>query len=246
MIATVWKTFGASIVGPGHMASRSANQDAWAHFHRTWGEGIVVSDGLGSKQLSNHGSRAACRAVERASRRFSIASGVDDTAADLRANLLADIRAGWLESIVPLDPDDCSATCLFAFGIGDGILLMGVLGDGCAAAVKRDGSVLSLAPDKADGFSNVTSALSARTDERDWVIVEIPESECEAIVLCTDGISDDLADVDGFIKGLVHSFLGLAQITASRRARRLLEQWPVPKHSDDKTIACLYRAATDE
>lgn len=246
MITTVWKTFGASVVGPGHMGSLSPNQDAWAHFHHTWGDGIVVSDGLGSKSLSNHGSRAACRAVERASRRFSIASGDDGTASDLCSNLLADIRAEWLDSIAPLDPDDCSATCLFAFGIGDGTLRMGVLGDGCAAAVKRNGDVVSLAPDKADGFSNVTSALSPRTDLRDWVVAEIPESECEAILLCTDGVSDDLEDLDGFMKGLVHSFLGLAQITASRRARRVLEKWPVPKHSDDKTIACLYRAAIDE
>jgi serine/threonine protein phosphatase PrpC len=228
------------------MTSGSPNQDAWDYFHRAWGDGIVVSDGLGSKSLSNHGSQGICRAVERASRRFSIASRDVGAAEDLRSMLLADIRAGWLESIVPLDPDDCSATCLFAFGIGDGILRMGVLGDGCAAAVKRDGDVVSLAPDKADGFSNITSALSPRTDERDWAVVELPETECEAIVLCTDGISDDLEDVEGFMKGLVDSFRGLAHVTASRRARRLLEQWPVPRHSDDKTIACLYRVAIDD
>lgn len=246
MTTTGWKHFGASVVGPGHLASGSRNQDAWAHFHRAWGDGIVVSDGLGSKPLSSYGSQAACRSVERASRRFSVASRGAGASENLRSNLLADIRAGWLESIAPLDPQDCSATCLFAFNIGDGILRIGALGDGCAAAVKRDGSVVVIAQEQANGFSNVTDALSPRTREKDWAVIELPEPECQAVVLCTDGISDDLEDIDGFMTGLVQSFDGLAQITASRRARRLLQAWPVPKHSDDKTIACLYRAAIDE
>ena len=42
--------------------------------------------------------------------------------------------------------------------------------------------------------------------------------------------------------GFVKAYRGLAQVTASRLAREMLENWPVPKHSDDKTIACLFRA----
>ena len=35
-------------------------------------------------------------------------------------------------------------------------------------------------------------------------------------------------------------------VSASRHVRAMLESWPTPKHSDDKTLACLCRTeATD-
>ena len=135
-----------------------------------------------------------------------------------------------------------AATCLFAFRIGDGLVRMGILGDGCAAAVKHDGTVVTLSDDKAAGFSNVTSALSPGTSEASWTVLAVPETECEAVVLCTDGVFDDLEDVEDFMAGFVKAYRGLARVTASRLAREMLENWPVPKHSDDKTIACLFRA----
>ena len=51
-----WRSFGASVIGPGHAASRLPNQDAWLAFHHIRADGIVVSDGLGSKPLSDFGS----------------------------------------------------------------------------------------------------------------------------------------------------------------------------------------------
>lgn len=234
---TSWKSFGASVVGPGHVATGKPNQDAWKSFHHSWGDGIVVSDGLGSKALSDFGSEAACRAVKRAARRFASAKAIG-----ARTNLLADILDGWLEFIAPLDPKESSATVLFAFRVGDGFVRMGILGDGCAAAVKRDGTVQSLTDDKSVGFSNVTDALTSSTAEAQWSLLEVPESECDALVLCTDGISDDLDDLDGFIAGFVNAYRGLAKATASRLARQMLGEWPVPKHSDDKTIACLLKS----
>lgn len=234
---TSWRSFGASVIGPGHIALGKPNQDAWSSFHHLWGDGIVVSDGLGSKSLSDYGSDAACRAVEQAVRRFS-----DAPVEGQRPNLLADILNHWLDAIAPLDPKDAAATCLFAFRLGDGMVRLGILGDGCIAAVKGDGSVTALVDDKAAGFSNVTSALSPATDAAQWTVLDVPESDCEAVVLCTDGVSDDLEDVEGFMAGFVKAYRGLAQMTASRQAHELLEAWPVPKHSDDKTIACLLRA----
>ena len=81
----------------------------------------------------------------------------------------------------------------------------------------------------------MTNALTPATSEDQWSLLEVPESECEAVVLCTDGVSDDLEDIDGFMAGFVSAHRGLAQATASRQARQMLEEWPVPKHSDDKT-----------
>ena len=117
---------------------------------------------------------------------------------------------------------------------------MGLLGDGCAAAVKQDGTVKSLTDDKTAGFSNMTNALTPATSEDQWSLLEVPESECEAIVLCTDGVSDDLEDIDGFVAGFVAAHRGLGPSDGiSSGAARCSKSWPVPKHSDDKTIACL-------
>jgi serine/threonine protein phosphatase PrpC len=232
---TVWKSFGASVIGPNHVATGKPNQDAWVAFHHVWGDGIVVSDGLGSKPFSDFGSEAACCAVAYAIHACHGKTGIGHT-------FLSDrIKNNWLSLIAPLESRDCAATCLFAFRIGDGMVRMGMVGDGLAAAVKTDGSVVTLSDDKTEGFSNITASLSPHVTEKDWRWLSIPEDDCRSIVLCTDGVADDLADTDGFVKEFAAAHCDLSSVSAARRAREVLENWPTPKHSDDKTIACLFR-----
>lgn len=235
---TVWKSFGASVIGPGHVATGKPNQDAWAAFHRAWGDGIVVSDGVGSKPFSDFGSHAACLAVARALRALR---ACHDEAGIGNAFLADKIKNNWLSLITPLEPSDCAATCLFSFRMNDGVLRMGMLGDGLVAAVKSDELVVSLSEDKSESFSNITAALSPNLTEKDWRWLSLPEEDCKAIVLCTDGVADDLKDIDGFVKEFAGAHCDLSSVSASRRVREMLENWPTPKHSDDKTIACLFR-----
>ncbi len=232
---TVWKSFGASVIGPGHITTSKPNQDAWTAFHHVWGDGIVVSDGLGSKPFSDFGSKAACRAVVHAVLAYQGKIKPEDIF------LFDQIKHKWLTLIAPLEPGDCAATCLFAFRLDDGMVRIGMLGDGLAAAVKTDGMVLSLSDEKAESFSNITTALSPRVTEKDWRWLSIPEGECSSIVLCTDGVADDLTDIHGFIKEFACAYRNLSAVSAARRTREILENWPTPKHSDDKTIACLFR-----
>jgi serine/threonine protein phosphatase PrpC len=231
----LWKSFGASVRGPGHITTGTPNQDAWTSFHHAWGDGIVISDGLGSKPFSNFGSDAACRAVEYAALAF-----VDKTEINLDF-LFNRISANWLSLIGPLEPRDCSATCIFAFRLGDGAIHLGMLGDGLAAAVKSDGSIVLLSEDKSQGFSNITAALSPNVSAKDWRHLSLPEEGCAAILLCTDGVADDLDYVDGFVKGFIEAHRAFATVSANRHVREMLENWSTPKHSDDKTIACLCR-----
>lgn len=232
---TLWKSFGASVRGPGHIIKGTPNQDAWSSFHHVWGDGIVISDGVGSKPLSNFGSDAACRAVEYAAFAFG-------KQAEINLDFLFhQIRDNWLSLIGPLDPHDCSATCLFAFRLGGGVIHLGMLGDGLAAAVKSDGSVVSLSEEKSRGFSNITVALSRNASANDWQHLSLLEDDCVAILLCTDGVADDLDNVDGFVKGVVDAHCSLAAVRSNQHIREMLENWPTPKHSDDKTIACLCR-----
>ncbi len=236
---TLWKSYGASVRGPGHMATGVPNQDAWASFHRVWGDGIVVSDGVGSKPFSNVGSDAACFAAKQA------ACAWRDDRTSVSHVLFGHIRSLWLSSVAPLAPRDCAATCLFAFRLRDR-LHVGMLGDGLAAAIRSDGSVLSLVEDKSQGFSNITVALSPNVSPQDWRYVSLPAAECTAVLLCTDGVSDDLDNPDGFVTGLVEACRPLAAASASRHMRQMLGNWPTPKHTDDKTIACLYREETTD
>ena len=243
---TLWKSFGASVRGPAHIATGTPNQDAWASFHHVWGDGIVVSDGVGSKPFSNYGSNAACMAVGCAAMACRIKADIfhDELSRDFLFERIAD---HWLSIISPLDPRDCSATCLFAFRIGDGLIHLGVLGDGLVATVKSDASVLSLWEDKSRGFSNITNALTPIVSPKEWRYLSLPEEECIAVLLCTDGVADDLDNVDGFVSNFIEAHCSISGMSANRRTREMLEKWPTPKHSDDKTIACLYREdITDE
>lgn len=232
---TVWTSFGASVRGPGHVRAGAPNQDAWSAFHHTWGDGIAVSDGLGSKPLSGLGSVAACLAVKHAAQALGRQIGADP------ARLFDCVSAHWLALLAPLVPRDCSATCLLAVRPGDGAVHLAMLGDGLVAALRSDGSVVSLSEDKSRGFSNVTVALSPSVTAADWRYLALREDDCAAVLLCTDGVSDDLDDADGFIQGVVQAHRGYAAARASRQLGAMLENWPTPQHSDDKTIACLQR-----
>lgn len=229
---TLWKSFGASVPGPAHLAAGLPNQDAWAAFHRDWGDGIVVSDGLGSKPFSSFGSKAACQAVTQACRSRAEANP---------ASLLQRITSNWLSLVAPLEPSDCAATCLFAFRTKTGVIHLGMLGDGLVAAIRSDGSVMSLADDKSQGFSNITAALSQRVSERDWQFSSLPERDCLAILLCSDGVADDVEDIPGFVTGVIDAHHSMAAVTANQCLQAMLEKWPTPKHSDDKTITFLCR-----
>ncbi len=238
---TVWRSFGASVIGPGHVVAGKPNQDSWLAFHHVFCDGIVVADGLGSKPLSDFGSKAACLAVAKTVDAYGKRESIE------RTELLDEIMNKWRSLIAPLTPRDCATTCLFALGTGDGEIHMGMLGDGFIAAIKDDGEVVSLSDEKTEGFSNITDALSTNVTNEDWRWLSIPEEDCKTIILCTDGVADDLEDADGFVKGFAETHCGLSSVTAARRTCRMLESWPTPKHSDDKTIACLFQEEiTDE
>lgn len=237
-----WVSFGASEIGPAHIRTGKPNQDSWAAFHHSGCDVLVVSDGMGSKDFSEFGSAMACKAVDQAVCMAMLKNGTASlNEPSLRSNFLDAIRDAWLDGIVPLTPQNASATCLFAFRAGDGNVWIGMLGDGLAAAVLNDGSAKLLQDVKDDSFSNMTNSLSERTKASDWKIAGFPEKLCKAVLLCTDGIADDLVDPDGFVKGAVQAFCGLPIITASSETADMLVDWPTPKHSDDKTMACLFK-----
>ena len=216
-----WRSIGASVIGPAHVTGGKPNQDAWRAFHRKWGCGIAVSDGVGSKPLADIGSRCACRAVEQAAWRCrSLGQSAHDA-------LPAHISSCWQSLIAPLPASDCAATCLFAVRLNDGLIRIGMLGDGLAAVLKTNGSMLLLSED-------------ARNRQR-WQHATLPEDQCDAVLLCTDGVADDLIDAEGFTRGAIAAYRKLSTRQANHAIHDMLHHWTTPKHSDDKTLACLLR-----
>lgn len=236
MVTVAWKAFGASVRGPGHFRGGIPNQDAYRIAHRAWGDVAVVSDGVGSLPTSEHGSAAACRAVVAACRAWEPAGNALEI-------LLGDIHRRWLACVKPFPPEESAATCLFAFRpSGGGDVVLGMLGDGLAAALGTDGSYLELCEDKNDWFSNQTEALSENTRPDCWRTALLPQENCEAVLLCTDGVADDLlpAGREGFVRHICGQAATRSVPAAARALRKMLEDWPVPKHSDDKTLACMF------
>ena len=236
MVMGNWKTFGASVRGPSHIRNGLPNQDALKTYCNTFGEVAVVSDGVGSLRTSEYGSKAACRAVIRAAWNWKQM----DEKTEL---LLAEIHQNWLAEVEPFSPEESSATCLFVIRPKQGKIVLGMLGDGLVAVLKTDGSYEELIENKDVCFLNQTTALSPDTQIGHWRTLLLDQDECCAIVLCTDGVADDLLPEKraDFVRNLYEQGQHFAVVTLAGELRNMLENWPVPKHSDDKTLVCLCR-----
>ena len=232
-----WEFFGESAIGPLHVKARIPNQDSWMARRYKWGNVVVVSDGLGSKAHSDHGSKAACLAV------FEAAKSYQNTPDANIVDILRLIHANWLVKIAPYPSSDCSATCLFAIQ-NEGVIILGRLGDGMIATLGETGeNHLILSDNKQASFSNYTNSLQQEFKPNQWETAMIESAQCNAVVLCTDGISDDLLPEKQieFIREFVDEYAGMKRPKRRIAIQKMLNKWPVPGHSDDKTIACLFK-----
>ena len=235
MLDQLWNSWGATVIGPLHVKAGIPNQDSWKARRYKWGNVVVVSDGLGSKAHSDHGSKAACLAV------FEAAKSYQNTPDANIVDILRLIHANWLVKIAPYSSTDCSATCLFAIQI-ERCVTLGRLGDGMIVALGETGeNHLILSDNKQDSFSNYTNSLKQEFKPDQWETATIESAACSAVVLCTDGICDDLLSgaEAAFAYEFVKSYSTLSTLRRIFELKKMLNEWPVPYHSDDKTIACL-------
>ena len=198
---------------------------------------IIVSDGLGSKSHSDHSSKIACLAV------FEAAKSYQNNPDANMIDILRLIHANWLVRIAPFTSSECSATCLFAMQHG-GVVTLGRLGDGMIAVFGEvEGKDLILSDNKEDSFSNYTNSLQQEFKPNQWEVMTVKTAECQAIVLCTDGISDDLLPEKQmiFAQEVYSTYSDLKSEERIQDLKRWLNDWPVPGHTDDKTIACLFK-----
>ena len=233
-----WLGWGASERGIDHRRTGVPNQDSWMVRRFRTGVAVAVSDGLGSCSHSDVGSRAACRAVaEAAGFHFRHSSGALTSMPTLVQHL-------WKLMLCGFSPADCSATCLFVAARRDANAVLAQLGDGLIAACQGNGTVDLLMPDKSDSFANLTVGLASDQATSRWRTISVPEDRYRAFVLCTDGISDDLEPgaITEFAWEAYSHYKRYSRRARGSEVRRWLRTWPVPGHSDDKTIACIYRS----
>ncbi|EPB0854873.1 PP2C family serine/threonine-protein phosphatase [Yersinia enterocolitica] len=233
----VWGSWGATVIGPLHVKAHLPNQDAWMARRYQWGNVIVVADGLGSKAHSAHGAKAACLAIFDAARHYQRfpAAPVHD--------ILRLAHAYWLVRIAPFSAAECATTCLFAIQTAD-LITLGRLGDGMISVLAvKDNDDFLLADDKQGSFSNYTTSLRSEFKPEQWDVTTVAAFAVNAVMLCTDGISDDLrpGSERAFSRELHSAYLDVANAARRKDLRRWLTDWPVPGHTDDKTIACLFR-----
>jgi serine/threonine protein phosphatase PrpC len=229
--------FGATVQGPLHHHFKVPNQDAWCGQKRHDCVFIVVCDGMGSRTNASEGSKAACIAVKEAIRLWINSSNAP------MDFFLRSIKLIWEMKIAPLNPDDCASTCLCAYISANGRLCVVGLGDGIALIRRQDGQLIKVI-DRLSDFSNQTKALGQPHKLSDWKMSVFDYFEPGmAVLLATDGISDDLepGKISELLPWFIEKFGALPPVKRASALRRTLNQWPTPFHQDDKTLALLYR-----
>lgn len=238
-----WHGWGVSCIGPRHRRAGLPNQDAWLLRRTRLGELLVVADGLGSRALSHLGARAACRAAADA---LALTPAPAPGSVPDSAALLATLHARWLAHVWPHAPRSCATTCLLALRSGPHLILA-QLGDGMALACRTGAGADFVLASRENDFGNQTDCLRERHAPQAWRVAQLGAAGWGGVLLCTDGIADDLAP--GQESAFAHALLAQAQgrsARAQRRdARRWLGEWPVPGHTDDKTIGCLLAPTED-
>jgi serine/threonine protein phosphatase PrpC len=233
-----WEYSGASVKGPLHRADNMPNQDAWFGRHFSFGTVVCAADGMGSRKHADIGARAACRSVADAARQWARSPQCAP------AVLLQFIHIFWRLHIEPLEEKDCCATCLFAIALKSGRLIVGQLGDGLIATATTSEDCQVLYEPK-EGFGNQTIGLGLAKSMQDWRWSEFNSGSRvpDKILICTDGISDDLKPGKHlqFITWLSGKLKSGTTQMRWRKIAHELRNWPTPYHSDDKTLVLLQR-----
>jgi len=143
--------------------------------------------------------------------------------------------------VFPYNKADCATTCLFAVVGPDGRLHVAQLGDGLALLVSED-SVVQVGRER-DGFTNETTGLGVARHLSEWDTLETDASQITSVLLASDGIADDLdgSTLWGFADFVLHTYTELPPTERWRRLSADLRAWPTPYHSDDKTLALMWR-----
>jgi len=217
----------ATAIGPAHIDQALVNQDSvkCKTFKGYWV--VAVADGMGSRISSHIGSTLAVNTAVDAC--FSSPFNILDR------EIVTNIYSSWLSQLktIDLSPNDAVTTLLFAWGNSNGEYRYFQLGDGEIVT-----NVQKLTTSHTDNFSNETTGLGLSKKLSDWCIGTSTLTEHEkGLILMTDGISEDIDDHIGFCESIIDYATSKSRRSVKNKLTKLLENWPTPYHTDDKTIA---------
>ncbi|MDR2694695.1 MAG: protein phosphatase 2C domain-containing protein [Chitinispirillales bacterium] len=226
---------GASKTGKTHLLTGCPNQDAWVVARAKTMYVAAVSDGLGSRENSQVGSKAAVRSVLTASRMIVPATG--------GADIIRLVHAIWRVRLSGLDVRACACTCLFAIRFGTGRLFAAALGDG-VITIDSGGKRETLELNGKD-FANSTDAMDT-CKPQDWRYRDEQASGGLKLMLATDGVSDDIEE--GGLFDFAEFVINEVAKRVEQRGRngyvkKLLNRWTRPKSGDDKTLIVIKESA---
>lgn len=205
------------------------NQDSFGYHQLRRGFISVLSDGLGSKPLSQIGSRSLCdSAIE-----VGVELG-DMLAVIFPLEYVRKVYERWVEKVVPFQITNCYATMLvfvlygsraFAARLGDGFIGMYL-----------NGRVEVLFDRKTEYFANETDCFTENLEIDKVETYETDVYEIRGGLLCCDGIEvGDMLETDltFFAKDFVEEYSGMQKEEISADILSWLSDWT---GSDDKTI----------
>ncbi|NML48029.1 protein phosphatase 2C domain-containing protein [Ramlibacter sp. G-1-2-2] len=229
---------GASVAGPGHLRLGEDSQDALSL--KGWRGGWIaaVADGLGSRAQSARGARAAVEAAQAVARTWKRSGEWRDLPA---RQVATDIYRRWLRALPWSDKSMAATTLLLAVCDAHGYARVWQMGDGLVISLVN-GRAEVLTPTRS-GFGNETRALGTDTSWSAWNTQDvILVRRGDAILLMTDGISDDVPGelVEGFAIAVRRELRKRSRRAGRKWLRRELTHWATPGHTDDKTLAAIF------
>ena len=221
-----WNGWGVSVAGPLHLKNLIPNQDSFIFKKYSWGVVAGICDGLGSRQYSHIGSKELCNSLIKAVKIF-------DFKKDFKFfnDILFSI---WKMQIAPIKIDDALSTINFII-INNKKVYLAYSGDGGVIFLGKKDFFVS---EKGE-FSNITTPFGYSSLK----FKIFKEDEIEAIMMCTDGVFDDLQKdkIILFAKDYISYYKNFPKRRRYKNAKKMLSSWPVKGHSDDKTILILYK-----
>lgn len=226
---------GMSVVGPSHAEAGEPCQDACAV--RGWRGGWIacVADGLGSRSQSGIGARQAVLVAQQVLRREP------NHQLEMR-ELATRIYRAWLGAVGRDRAYEVATTLLIAACNAQGQVRTWQLGDGMVL-IQSQGQVRVMTPPRSS-FGNETRAMGIDKAWSAWSSHEFALTEPgDQVILMTDGVADDLDErtLHAFPHALHRHLSGLSRRRARRWLAHELTHWGTPGHSDDKSLALIFK-----
>lgn len=219
---------GISLKGSYH----EVNQDYYISKSFDNGYIMVVSDGMGSKKISQYGSKTICETI------YDL---ISKKQVNLELLSFKDVlylcHEEWKKRLVSYDLSQCYTTMLVAV-VCDKKIRVARLGDGFIGIYTNEG-VKCLFDEKNDCFVNETDCLCECFEREKVETAEIEFDSLFGIVACTDGIEigtmqeNELID---FTRDFVDEYRKSTYEQVVGEIESWLIDWP---GRDDKTIAFL-------